>query len=452
MAGPITRTIAWLALLLQFLWPRYLFLNVAGRGVSGYTAFTILLFLAALGSFVVRRGLQSNVLDTLGRSKLLVGLFILLWVWRLICDSFAGVMDGAAMNTLIDFLYLGSWFISGLIIFSDARMRASLPYIVAISGIVAALVGLLEYRTGTPVSRMYGFSSFAVGDAYKLDQIGADLQRGGGVRIRSLFSHPLVYGQVVGSMLPFALFLFLARRIRDKVLGLILGGAVIVSLIICNARSPWVVAAAGLLCFVALYLFDPRRKVRLFLAVIMLFGSTIAAPIAIGLVDQLQSGRTQEEALSSGARTTQANRGMSALRESPVMGFGKGSAVEYAATLSYGGRRASVDNYYLTAAVESGYAGVGIFVLTLAIMFAQGLRAIYSAGEERARSLSCAAVSTLVALSSGLVVLSIQDSLSIIFSMAGFLAAASGAAFIARRQRRRAALTYAAEARAATAS
>lgn len=451
MIGPVTRIVAWLALLLQFLWPRYLFLSVAGKGVSGYTALTILLLLAAIGSFFVRRRLQANVLDSLGSAKLLVGVFALLWIWRLMCDLFAGQIEGAAIATLIDFLYLGSWFISGLIVFSDARLRNALPYVIAISGITACAVGIIEYRTGTPISRMYGFSSFAVGDSYQLDQIGENLSRGGQDRIRSLFSHPLVYGQIMGGLVPFSLFLIFSRRIPDKFLGLLLGAAIAVSIFLCNARSPWIVAGAGGMAFVSLYLFDPRRKIRLFLAMLLLLGATIAAPIAIGFVDQLQSGRTREEAISSGARTAQANRGFTALRNSPILGFGHGSAVEYAATLSYGGRRSSVDNYYLTTAVETGYVGLGIFCFALLAMMLQGLHAIYASSSERERSLSCAAVSTIIALSSGLFVLSIMDSLSVIFSMAGLLAASSGATVIARRQRRRA-LTYAAEARAATAS
>lgn len=431
MSGPVTRIIALLALLFQFLWPRYLFFQFGGKGISGFTLVAAALLVSAIMSLFIRHRLRSKVGVGVARSKLQVGLFVALWLWRFLCDVTVGGGGQAAFGTFLDLLYLGSWFISGVIIFADDRIRGYVPYAMLVAVLVATLFGLVEYQTGVPLARMLGFGNLSL-DAASFTQ---DLSRGGANRVRSLFSHPIVYGQMIGGLAPFALFLLFSRRLGDKFLGALMALAIGVSLVLCNARSPLVVTAVAIVCFMAFYLFDLRRKLRLFLAMLGLMVAVAAMPIGLNMLDQVLSGRSAEEASSTTARTIQIDRGTTALRGSPIMGFGFGSAGEYAATRAGDGTRVSVDNYYLTVAVESGYVGLALFLALLMAMCLQGLRAIYSATLDRARSLNCAALGTIAGLASGLTVVSISDSLSVIFQMGGFLIAATGASVIARRER-----------------
>lgn len=438
MTGSLTRNIAYLALILQFLWPRYLFFQVAGKGVSGFTLVAMGLLATALASLVIRHRFRQSVFAGLVRSKLLLICFVAWWFWRLLSDLTVG-SGGAAFTTVMDFLYLGSWLISGVIIFADPRIRAALPHAIAISVFAATLVGIVEYLTGTPIARMLGLAN----QSQMLNQYTVELARGGATRVRSIFTHPIVYGQVMAAMTPFALAFVLAGRIGGKVVGLLMIGAIVLSLIMCNARSPVIVMAIAIACFFATYLFDLRRPVRLFFAMIGLIAAVGATPIVVASVADLQSGRTSEEAGSTAARTIQMDRGTSALRDSPLMGYGSDSAGEYASTSNAG--RVTVDNYLLTVAVESGYVGLTLFLLMLIAIGRQGLRAIYSTPENRPRTLNCAALAATIGLASGLTVISITDTLSIMFLLAGYLAAASGAPVVARRAR-------AAEARAAGAA
>ena len=277
MIGPVTRLIALIALVLQFLWPRYLFFQVAGKGVSGFTLIAVALLASALASFAIRHRFRQNVLAGLMRGKLLVGAFVGLWLWRLFCDLAVGAGGQAAFGTFLDFIYLGSWFISGVIIFADGRLRSALPYAIFFSVILATFFGLLEYQMGTPIARLLGLGNMSL----ELNQFTMDLNRGGMMRVRSLFTHPIVYGQFMGAMAPFALFLIFSRKLRDKFLGVMMAVAIGVSLVLCNARSPLVVTIVGIVCFMAFYLFDLRRRVRLFFAVFGLAFAVAGTPVAL---------------------------------------------------------------------------------------------------------------------------------------------------------------------------
>lgn len=433
MLGRFTRAVAFFALLGQLLWPRYLFFQVAGKGVSGYTAFSLLLLASAIGSFIIRHRLRHNALEGMLRSKLLIGLFFLLWAWRVLCDVTAGG-DGQVAGTVLDFFYVGSWFISSMIVFADERMRAALPYYMLGGVLIATLFGLLEYQSGTPIAVTLGLA----GQNLQLNQFTDELARGGAARIRSVFVHPIMYGQTLGALTPFALFFLLGRGLRNKVLGLVMLASIGLSLLLCNARSPLVVTAVAAIGFMAVYLFDLRRRGRLFFAMLGLAGAIMATPVAIGYLEQLQAGRTAEEASSTTGRTVQMNRGLSAISRSPITGFGYGTAIEYASTTNTSSGRQSVDSYVLSVLVESGYVGFFIFVAMLAAMALQGARAIYTTPWDRERTVNCAAFASIFALVAGLLVVSITDTLSIIFQMAGFLVAASAVPALVQRDQRRA--------------
>lgn len=431
MIGPMTRTVALVALLAQLLWPRYFFVQIAGKGISGYTAMSILLLVCAMASFIVRRRFHRNVMDGMLRSKILIAAFVLLWAWRLICDFAVGNVS-QAVQTAINFLYIGSWFVSGMIIFADEKMRAALPYFLFLGALGATVAAAIEVQTGTPIARVLGLS----GQSYLLNSFADDMARGGTARVRSLFVHPILYGQFLAGLLPFALYFFFAGRMQDKVLGLLLAAFIAAALLWSNARSPLIVAVVGAGCFMAFYLFDLRRRARLFFAVIGLSLVVASTPLGLAALEQIQSGRTSEEANSTTGRKIQMERGQTALRKSPIMGFGEGAAIEYASTRNDAKQIASVDNYFLSSTVDFGYGGLATLLLFLTFLVFQGVRAIYSTPWNRMRTLNCAVLSSAIALVAGLTVISIDDTLSLVFLMAGFLIAASGVPAVFRREER----------------
>lgn len=428
------RWIIYLGLFVLYCWPRYFFMSVGGKGVSGFTLYAFIFLSLSLYLILVRRATLQSVKASFANSGIVLALFMLFWAWRILSD-FQGLTPGDSLAlTFLHMLYFGSWFISAAILFQDFRVRNALPYIILINGVVATLCGLIELRTGSPISTVLGFADFQAGDAYTLQNVSDTLERGEVARVRSLFSHPIVYGQVMASMVPVAMHFVLRSRGALKVLGVILGFCIVTSISICNARSPIFVAVASGGMYFALFYLDPRRLGRMYILLWAVIGFAVVAPVVSGALTTIAVGRTSEEAISSTARDRQMEQGLNGLALRPIIGYGDGNAGEIAGIL---GRKntLTVDNYYLTRAVDNGYVGVAIFILMIFSFVLKGVRLAVLEFDSMQRSLLCMATATIVALAIGLWVISIEDTLAMLFLMAGFLVAANS--FRMTRARRR---------------
>ncbi len=407
-----------------YLWPRYFFIPVAGKGVSGFTFFALFLLPVAMMALLSSTERLKSFASSIAQSKAVLGLFVLWWAWRLGCD-YVGVSPERSFGiTILDFGYLGVWTITGAILFADRKLRSALPYIILFSGIIATIFGLIELSTGSTLTNTLGFSSFAVGDEYMLRDINSTLMRGTMVRIRSLYSHPLVYGQILASMSPVAIHFLLQSKKLSKLLGVILGACIVVSISICNARSPYFVAFSGSAVYFALYFLDPKSGTKMFILLWAVLTFLVVAPVATGAFFQVASGRTSEEAMSSSARDRQMEQGTRALMSRSITGYGDGNAASIASTRGIQSAP-SVDNYYLSTAVDSGYSGAIILIVFLFAATLKGARLSYREPDPTARSIHAVCVGMVVALAAGLVILSITDTLSIIFLATGYFVAAS---------------------------
>jgi hypothetical protein len=419
-----------------YLWPRYLFLSVGGKGVSGFTLAAILLFLLSVVLVVLRAGYRRAFVSAVRHRFLVLALFAALFAWRLVCDLGGETPSDSLQSTALDFLYLGSWLVTGTVLCADSRTRRSIPYVVVVCALVCALAGFIEQRMGTPLSATLGAGDLQAGDKYELGRIGSALTRGAEVRIRSLFSHPLVYGQVVASMTPAALHLLLQRTGWRRWLGAAGGVAILYSIHLSNARSPLIVAVFAAAIYCLLFFFDVRRRSRLVALMTFALAMVVAAPVAVTALTDLTTGRTSEEAISSGARDQQMARGAAALQGRLLTGYGDGNSEVYAGIRTMDGNL-SVDNYYLTRAVDSGIIGAGLFALLIAAVLGFGARTTARIDDGVGRSLAAMFTSTVVGLGIGLTILSIVDTLAILYFMSGCMLAMTYEVFRAPRR-----LTY----------
>lgn len=433
MPGPIFRGVVIFCLFAQLLWPRYFFVNVAGKGVSLFTfSSALMLFLAAFALYRFPT-LQRRVSEGVRHSLLVIGTFTAFWIWRLVADSMGLTPMESITLTLLDFLYLGSWFLSCAVLFADGRLRRALPWVVCIAIVITAMFGLIEVQTKKPLSETLGFAGFSAGDKYLLKAINQGLKRGDVFRIRSVFSHPLIYGQFVASLTPFALALLVQKRWIGRILGAAGIAGAAIAVVLCNARSPMVLMVAGSAAFIGIYLIDFRQRTRLMLGLsagaVLLF----AVPVMTGSIFTMIQGRTSEEAISSSARAIQYEKGIHALETSPIVGYGTGHGVEIAGILS-DNQQLSIDNHYLSRSVESGYVGTGLLCLFFLGMIGQSILLVYrfDRGEERTIDAACigCAVSVMIALT----IISAPDIMSLVYTTAGYFWAASGYASTTRRQ------------------
>jgi hypothetical protein len=208
-------------LFLQFLWPRYFFINVGGIGVNPYTLGTISLLLLCLGAVAFRPGLRRDVAAGCRRSKMMVAALLLYWFWRLFADCF-GVSPGTSLfATMQEFLYTGSWFVIAMIIFADRILQPRLQTVMFVSALIATAAGIVEYQTQTKILSTLGLTSLMAGDQYRAHIINTSELREGVLRVQSLFGHPIIYGQIMAAMLPVALHFILRGGIARLVPGIL---------------------------------------------------------------------------------------------------------------------------------------------------------------------------------------------------------------------------------------
>lgn len=422
MYGTIARLCFLAGVALQFLWPRYFFLNVAGKGINPFTLAAIGLLAFAVYLLVRNQRVARALATTLRRSGAVLIALLVYWLWRLVADL-VGISPPQSLYLLsIDLLYLGSWAVIGAIFFLDEESRRLFPYVVVGCGVLATIVGFVELETGQTLPKLLGVDGLQAGDRYALEQIARELKRGSAARIRSLYAHPIVYGQVMASMTPIALLLAFRSNWRDRALAAVLMASILLSIQLCNARSPLFVALVGGVLFFVLYSFDLRRPNRLLAlgASVLMLG--LAAPMVSGQLMAIVQGRTSEEALSSNARKAQQQQGMAALVSRPINGYGDGNAVNFAGILGSKNIR-TVDNFYLSVAVDNGYLGCAILIAFIVIAAGSGGLAALRATETAARAGLAAAASIIAAVALGLTILSIPDSLSVLFLMTGYIVA-----------------------------
>ena len=268
-----------------------------------------------------------------------------------------------------------------------------------------------------------GRDSLAV--ASTLKTIAMDKFRDGGFRIQSTFDHPIVFAQFIAAMVPIALF----ALIYDKKIfwrGVALGFLVIClyALYKTGARSGAVSLAA---CFVLLSAIGWLKLIRSHgYGKAIAFAALPLVVVGLGLVyvvvQELVIGRSRVEASSSSVRLQMVSLGVAALRDSPILGYGYGSAVSKAGFFDRVAGTSTIDSLLLSIAVDAGYVGLALFLLVVSIFLVKGvLKTIQLTGADSARI--AVLVSGTMAVFTTFITLSITSNLTLFWLI--FMAALS---------------------------
>lgn len=414
------------ALLCLFMWPRTFFVAVAGTGVSPFTISAVAMFALSLGLIVASRVTQSRFLTALRSGAAAVFLTLLFWVWRLLSDYY-GIDKGASIKAdVLEFVYFGTWFLVGVVLFTRDRSPMTLERALTITVIGAAVAALFEASTGQSVLAATGADSIMAGDAYRANLNTSLTEREGVARLRSLYSHSIVFGSIMGALAPLAIH----RAIYRSGLGLIasaaIAGSVALSIIFANARTSFVVVAVSLIAYLVLYFVNLRRVSGMALGLLLLAGSPIAVTAAIAQLNAIAAGRNTDESRSTQARSNQADNAFAAASNRPISGYGTAMALDVAGIQPEGRTFKTIDNYYLNMLVDYGYVGLAIFAALLLSYVLVGVGAIHNAASASERSLLCVAVAAICGLSASLFAVSINDAISWIYLLAGFIVARAG--------------------------
>ena len=232
---------------------------------------------------------------------------------------------------------------------------------ITIGASIAALIGILEFLT--QISLVSLLSPIIADDAVWLRISQEAKLRDGIFRAQATHTHPLSLGEYLSFCLPIALtFLVTARKKR------LLWGAAALLIFVCiiatNARGAILGTGAGLLLLGSFYLIRMVRMPR-FVALKPVFGlasiAMIASTPAIGYgVYHVVTGESGTSAArSSQARIDQIKTAWPKIMKRPIGGYGTGRAAKI---IGYWGRTLSVDNYYLSLAVDFGFPGPILFL------------------------------------------------------------------------------------------
>lgn len=201
------------------------------------------------------------------------------------------------------------------------------------------------------------------------NQVGLiDQSRDGVYRVKSTFEHPLVCAQFLVTVGVAFLAKGLFDRVKGRLFWIFAGMISLAGVVLTSTRSGLILAAGFAGAVVLLKFLTWTSSFRNRLSATLLRVQLMWLPfIFIGValwVYELVRGRTAEEAMSTGARISTYTRGIPAIFESPIVGYGTGEGAKIAGFKGYFGAYA-LDNIYLAYALDYGLIYCLLFMTIL---------------------------------------------------------------------------------------
>lgn len=306
----------------------------------------------------------------------------------------------------------------------------------AAGAFVVALIAICEAATHRLLADL--LSPFISDDAEWLRNAQAEKIRDGAFRAQASHTHPLSLGEHLALSAPFALaFLVGARKIRSRLFWAAAFLAIALAAVATHSRGAMLVMSIAVLSMAAVLAFRFLKRAHAApfrpLAALVLAGALLVSPLATGRFGDFVSGKGgMSQYNSSQSRLDQIEQAWPKIMKRPIGGYGTGRATR---VLGYWGRTLTIDDYYLTLALDLGLLGPLAF---LAMLIAWGAAAMRRFQASHASLgviyLACAASALSIAVSR--MVSSQTGNLAILFVVMAAFAGAS-VTFSRRKSRNR---------------
>lgn len=392
---------------LSVLWPRYVFFSLGGPHVNPQTV-SVFASLVAIVFWAIYSPSFSNNLYRVIFSSSGIGLLVVLWFgWRV----FASVLGEFALVSVMDYardlVYVSSFFLIGCAIATYEGGPKWMLRVLVASGLVVSAIGLIEaiLQKNFFVQFASGVDNQAVSGALKT--IMFDKIRDGNYRAQSTFDHPIVFAQFIAAVIPLAVYtVFFERHWIWRLIGFLVVPIGVLAIVKSGSRAG-LVSLAVALAFVGVFVWlrsmtsKGYGKVFALAALpVLVFGLAVGYFVA----QELVLGRSSSEVGSSFVRLKMFWDSVTALYESPLWGFGHGMALSKAGVISGHTGVATLDSFFLTIALDSGYVGLLLFIIIVVIFsIKSGFTAIRLRDQEGARvGMLVASVLALFATFAGL--------------------------------------------------
>jgi len=367
------------ALAFALIWPTYLTAGLGPLNVTPARLFSLFAFIVVVYRTIVDRQRGSQLVSILGRSPAMFGFFVLYTLWRLYCDTLGWDRAGSYVLTTLDIIS-GSFFLLTLTSISSFSVQ-KIMLVIFWANAILILIGLGELAAHKSVAPF--LSRFSSMSAEKLVVYGSDVYRGDIFRVRSLSSHPILFGSFVAACVPVVLHVRQTSKTKfTQIAAVAMLALTPVIILSTNARSAIIGGVAGLICFQFIRFVQVGTKSARWLTVYVLAALLSAPVVIIGAassnvldhVAELVQGRDRAERGSSANRLIMVRRGLTMLERRPFVGYGDGLANRVAGLVGHNGVL-TIDSYYLAQALNFGYVGFALNLLFLLSALVNGFQA-----------------------------------------------------------------------------
>lgn len=407
------------------LWPAYLHLKFGPLPILTpprliFYAITAL-WLYDMAASPLRRGQFANALKC---SPALSGLVFVLFALNAVSVPIA---EGSRFAAQEFFRQTVIWLLPFCAFVTYVRNIKEFKRVLAVTLIsagIASLIALIEVGSGTLLA--VKLSPYVESTEEWLRISHLEKSRDGVFRAQATHTHPLSLGEFLAMCAPLALvFAVTARRLK-RVFWAVVLVAIFGAVLGTNARGAAFAATVGLCLasvLMAIHILRGNRLLRwrpvIGLAVVFL---AAASPAVLVAGHKIVTGEVGTSAArSSQARLDQIEKAWPKIVKRPVGGYGTGRS---AIIVGYWGRTLSLDNYYLSLAVEIGIPGAIVFISIMIIAARMSLRRAKKA-PKRWRWLLIGFASAMVSFMITRLFLSQTGNLSYFFPLVGAFVGAS---------------------------
>ena len=412
-------------LVIAFVWPRYFYINIVGIGFSGFTLGTLALVVLSLGKLTMDHHARQVFFRGIGRALVPLMMLLVWFSWELI-TAFNGTYPDIALKTVLQATVFGHlWIILAAIFLSDDDALRLMPILTVACGFLVFAFGLVEFVSQKPLLDALGLTEFAAGDRAQLEAIAFASTDGFTLRIKSVFIHPIIFGQVMALLSPLGLHLVLNNLGVRRLFGVLLLVAAVASIILCQSRSPIIVMLAAMAVYLLMFFFDLRSRSRLSIVVGAAILGAFTLPVVVNTVLDVVVGENTRDQRSNKARVVQLAKATAALEYKPFLGYGAGTGAKIAGVEGRMNIR-SLDSFYIKTAVETGYIGLTLFiVLQLSLIWFTARRALTAVSTTQ-RGLLSSGVGMLVGANLGLLIITSVDAYFFALLFVGYAIAYTG--------------------------
>lgn len=351
---------------LNALWPSYVAIIPQGESfaINPKRVGLLLLFLAWLMQLVINRPMRVRFRETIAANRVIFYAAILYFLFGIVTSIFssdqvsksiaAGVLSFASYPLMLIFV---------ISFFSERKHFLQLFFTVLLVAVLSELVGIIEW---TNQGNLFALFVDPVSDIAK--EMIAGKIRGDVYRIQSTFSNPLSFAEFLLFIMPIGLYFVNAKK-YGKGIKLLAATQITLGLLCIYLTSSRMSSVLAVLIIIV-YLIWKNLGIDRSISFLVGAGSLILVTsifISMGYWDTYIIGQGQAGSSAFGRRY-QLVTGIPAILRSPFWGYGLNQGVRYVAPLT------SIDNYYLTVALETGLLGLVMLLLYQGLLLKLALR------------------------------------------------------------------------------